>query len=371
MKATAERSDILAALEKCAHVSGSASGRPHAGKVRIKAGHSDGAGILTFYANDLSVSVDTVVLAVVDDEGMAATDTKRLHAVVLELPDGPISLALTPKGAQLSVSAKGHRKYALPTVDPDTFPAPPEPPEDDPRVTLPAARLAYLLSRVSHAMSLNDADQPHLQGVKLEVVDAVAFAVATDGKRFAKAETPVEGAEDMDTFVPRSMVRLILAEYEKEELSVGQFGATIFVETVDTLVCSQMPRSGFVPWRQLLDSMQPETAARVPRLPLLASIKAVLAARSKGGDIILRYAEPYDALEIQLAKEDADAVDRVEVTDAEPRPFELAYEPRYIIDAAKAADVNMIFRVVQSGGLSALVIETDEKFFAWVAPRTV
>jgi DNA polymerase-3 subunit beta len=379
MIVTALRADILAALEKCAHAGGTAGGKPHAGKTRLKATSVAGGDtdVLTFYANDLSVSIDTATAAAVEVEGIVGIDTKRLHAVVTALPEGTISLAITPKGRQLSVTAKGHRKYGLPVVGAEVFPTPPEPPEDAARAALPAAKLSYLLTRVGHAMSSDEHDQIHLRGVKLEVADQIAFAVATDGHRFAKAETPLPDAQDMELFLPRNLHKLIVGQFEDEDLAVGSDGRMVFIETEDTLVCSMMPPPGFPPRRKLMESMHAEPAVHVPRITLLETLKAVLAARSaeasklKETAVLLRYAEPYEYIEVQLAKDEADAVDRVAVTDGHPRPFELAYDPRYLIDAVRAAEANLLFRVVDMGDLCALTMETDEKFFAWVAPRKV
>jgi len=372
MKASADRADILAALEKCAHASGDASGRAHGGKVRLtaSAASADIGDVLHFYANDLTLSIDTAVTAQVAADGAAAVDTKRLHAVVAALPEGPVLLGLTGKTQQLSVTAKGNRKYALPTVDAETFPTPFQPPDDAPRLVVPAKRLSYLLSRVAHAMSPEKDGQPHLQGIRLEVLDGHAFAVALDNKRFAKAETDLPGVANTELFVPRSMVRFILANYADGELTLGNLGSMIFVDTVDTMVSSLMPASGFPPWQRLLGSLVSEPVARVPRVMLLETVKAVLAARTSASDLILGFADPYDFLELRLGKTDAEARDRLAVTNGHSQPFELLYDPNYILDAVRAAEADLNVGIVQTGGeMSALIFETDDKFVAWIAPR--
>ncbi len=367
----AERADILAALDRCAAAAESGhqerAHHPCLGKTLLTA--SAESNVLQLYANDLWVSIDVAVNAQVEAEGSIGVSTKQLASVVHALPEGIVRI-FHEKG-KLSISGQGRRKSQLPVVDADIFPTAPEPSPDSPRFAIQSHILRPLLSSVKAAMagkSQDAAARAHLQAIRLEVLDEVATAVATDSYRLALRPAPAPGIRNFEISIPRALVGVIehMAS-ESPTVSICFTGRSLCLETEDCLVTSLVPETQFPPWRMMVANTVGLPACTVQRDLLLEAVRGVMAAKTSGGTILLELHEPLDMMRVSLSQDDSSAEDQVQVTKGE-RTIRVEYEPAYLVDALKPAGEQVALKVVSAGGLDALTFESADGYLSWVSP---
>lgn len=175
---------------------------------------------VTFTGTDLEILIRTHIANGVEGGEAAAFTVSARKALDLfkVLPDTEVTLSLgAPKkgiGAEGSsqISRKLEVKTASSRFSLQTMPAEeyPDFPQADftSRIVLPASQFKYLLSMVHYAMAVQDI-RFYLNALKLVVKEGKIRAVATDGRRLAFCEQPLEGStgeEAMDAVIPRKTV---------------------------------------------------------------------------------------------------------------------------------------------------------------------
>lgn len=175
---------------------------------------------VTFTGTDLEILIRTHIANGVEGGEAAAFTVSARKALDLfkVLPDTEVTLSLgAPKkgiGAEGSsqISRKLEVKTASSRFSLQTLPAEeyPDFPQADftSRIVLPASQFKYLLSMVHYAMAVQDI-RFYLNALKLVVKEGKIRAVATDGRRLAFCEQPLEGStgeEAMDAVIPRKTV---------------------------------------------------------------------------------------------------------------------------------------------------------------------
>jgi DNA polymerase-3 subunit beta len=368
MKLTVKRKDILGALERCAQTDVKGAVYAFGGMVQITAAKPETGGSAQLYANDLQLSIDTAIAADVESPGATGVNAKRLAAVISTFGDGKIDLRL--EGTALEVRGPGQRRYSLPTIAAEEFPAAPEPADGATRFTVVGKALASLIGPVHHAVPPDD-DRPPLSGVRLEGSKGVLESVATDGHRLATARVEIDPPAEFESMLPRSMVRLAERLCQAEEtLTVISDERRVYVETPDTLVSSLVPGGDYPPWRELVSGANGKALGKVIRDELIAAIRGVLAASdSREASLRLCLVDPFDAIQIHLEAKSANrAVDQVSLDSDDPVAFETFYDARFLLDAAQAAPSDLRLKLID-GLVPGLIIEADGGYLAWPMPQ--
>jgi DNA polymerase-3 subunit beta len=370
VKLTVKRKDILSALDRCAATDQKATvGAAFAGMVQITANLAHTGESAQLFATDLTLSVDTAIVAKVEGAGSTGVNAKRLAAVIGTFVEGDVELQVD--GTQLKVSGPGQRRYSLPTIAANEFPTAPETMSNMPSFMVAADTLRSLIAAVKHAMPTDD-DKPFLHGVRLEgTKDGVLESVATDGHRLATMKTTVDPPVELEGMIPRSMVKLVetLCANEKR-LTLISDEKRVYIETPDTLVSSLVAEGLYPPWRDLLAGAEGKCIGKVAPADLTAAIKGVLAASdAKDAAVRICLAEPFDALQVHLETKTTPtrAVDQVPLDSEEEEALETWYDPRYLLDAAAAAPSDIKLTLLDDV-VPGLMFKCDEGYIAWPMP---
>lgn len=206
MKLTIERSTLLTALNHVQSVVERRNTIPILSNILLNGDE----GTLGLVATDLDLAINEQVAAEIITPGAITAPAHLLYDIVRKLPDGAqVELNYSSEDGRLTVRA-GRSQFALSCLPKDDFPIM-ETGELPFRFTLTSEELKRLIDKTRFAISTEET-RYYLNGIYLHAADnegiPVLRAVATDGHRLARVETPMPAnAENIPgIIVPRKAV---------------------------------------------------------------------------------------------------------------------------------------------------------------------
>lgn len=362
MKVVINREAFAAAYAVAAPVAPSRSPKPILQNLLLVA---DGDGC-TLVATDLEVGVRRSVAGVdVESPGRAILPTAKLGAILKSSGDDAIRIEATAD----EVRVLGARSsYRLPAEDPELYPDVPAFDAAD-RLTLAADDLRALIRRTVYATDIQ-ATRYALGGVLLSCEGGRLVAVGTDGRRLARAKVAAEGEGwTCQVVVPVKALRLI--ERVADGAGSVEIAADAGKAQVRTDLASVYTRlvEGRFPRYQDVFPTDPGRPARINCGELRRAIEQAAITTSettRGVDML------FEPGRLTLSASGPDAGEsRVEAAvDYEGEATPLTIDPRYAIDALRAAGDDAEATLGITGPSDALVAEIGEGFTYVVMPLT-
>ncbi len=173
------------------------------------------AGKLDFRATDMDMTLCTTIDADIEEEGVTTMPAKRILVVFKELRGDAADVVVNDEHkAFIKSGAASFRLHGMPAED---YPELPDLGADVVSFALPQATLKTMLRRVSYA-AMDDASRPILSSVLLSCADGTLAAVATDSRRLALVETPLDDAPAaaVDLIIPLKAVNELLRILDDE-----------------------------------------------------------------------------------------------------------------------------------------------------------
>ncbi|MBM3518478.1 MAG: DNA polymerase III subunit beta, partial [Alphaproteobacteria bacterium] len=254
MKLTVERAPLLASLGHVQSVVERRNTIPILSNVELVAAD----GHLALAATDLDIALTEAVAAEVGQGGATTTPAHMLYDIVRKLPDGAeIEIGQSDGGARLAVRA-GRAEFALPCLPREDFPVMSEG-EMPVRFALAAAELRRLIDKTRFAISTEET-RYYLNGIHLHATrdgEVVTLrAVATDGHRLARVETPLpEAAAGMPgIIVPRKAIQEVrkLIERSDRDIAVGVSSTRIRLECDGAVLTSKLIDGTFPDYERVI-----------------------------------------------------------------------------------------------------------------------
>jgi len=258
-------------------------------------------GTATFAATDAQRSIRTSVAS--SGDGEFAVPAKTFASIAANLAVGDVVIELAKGVATIRA---GRARFKLPTMRVDDFPAL-HATTGDLLASMPAAAsLGELLRSVQHATS-DDISRPHLAGIRLELGDGTATAVATNGHRLSMASIPCE-AVGVPTLLPSavasSVIGLCLEREEAEGVVLLREGRHLVVERGDTSLRCVLGEDAFPPWREIMPSTNRKGGrASVLRADLMAALHRVSLVSDRESSVLVSIAD--DALKLSAQSPDS------------------------------------------------------------------
>jgi len=269
--------------------------------------------------------------------------------MVRELPDGEIVIR-SLENDWIEVSA-GRSRFRLVGMDPQEFPAMPEPAGSVAPLRVPGSTLSGMIEYTIFAVSVDEA-RPNLNGLYLECAEAGRLrVVATDGHRLAMVTRPSEGADlEKGIVVPRKAVvelRKVLESGEQEvELLVE--GGVAHLRRGPVRMSMRLVEGEFPDYRQVVPS-NPSRLVLVDVAPLLAALRRVSivsSERTRG----VRLQLEQERLELSSINPDVgEAADEVEV-EYGGEALTIGFNARYMMD---------VLGILPGGGRVELALSDD------------
>jgi DNA polymerase-3 subunit beta len=350
MKATIERATLLKSLSHVQSVVERRNTIPILSNVLIRAEEAS----LRLKATDLDLEVTETLAADVGQSGATTVPAHVLYDIIRKLPDGSqVSLETTGDVGQVLIRA-GRSRFtlqALPETDfPDLAAG-----EMSHRFTVSSGELKRLIEKTQFAISTEET-RYYLNGIYLHAIESsgvpVLRAVATDGHRLARVETPAPaGAAGMPgVIIPRKAVAEIikLVDDAGEEVEIELSPTKIRLTLGQVVLTSKLIDGTFPDYQRVIPAgndkqlvvEKGDFAAAVDRVSTISSERGRAVKLSLGdGRLTLSVTNP----------DSGSAVEELEV-DYDAASLDIGFNARYLLDIAQQLEGDTaLFKLADPG----------------------
>ena len=366
MKLTIERGSLLKSLGHVQSVVERRNTIPILANVLLDAGD----GKIAFAATDLDIAIVERIEADVAQEGGTTAPAHMLHDIVRKLPEGAeVELATAEDNSRLHLQC-GRSEFSLAALPADDFPVMAE--GDLPsRFELSAAELRRIIDKTRFAVSTEET-RYYLNGIYLHAAKnngvAMLRAVATDGHRLARVETPLpEGAAEMPgIIVPRKTVAELrkLIDESEAAVAIALSDTKIRFSFGDTTLVSKLVDGTFPDYTRVIPSGNDKIlevegrsfAAAVDRVSTISTerSRAVKLRLDKGRLVISA-----------TSTESGSASEELEVTYDAPA-LEIGFNSRYLLDITSQLDGESARFALADAGSPTLVRDGSDESALYV-----
>ncbi|MGD0897162.1 MAG: DNA polymerase III subunit beta [Thermoguttaceae bacterium] len=370
MKITCEREKLLHAFQTAAAVAPTRSPKPILQNVKLEVA-GDGAILM---GTDLEVGVRMDVQGItVEAPGMVVLPISRFLSILRESSDE--KLDIESDGRKIVV--RGARsQFQLPSENPADFPAVPSFDEKNYH-EMPARFFREIIRRTVFATD-NESSRYALGGVLLELSADRITGVATDGRRLAKQEGPVQsvgehaarsGPEERTTIVPsRAMQLLDRALSDSEEtLQLAARENDVIVRSGPLCMYSRLVEGRFPKWRDVFPRRENTLQVQLTVGPFWAAVRqaAIVTSEERRG-VDFTFGEGKVVL---VARGAEYGESRVELPIAyDGAAVGITLDPRYLNDFLRVLDPEQTVTMELRDAESAAVCSTEDGYAYVIMP---
>jgi DNA polymerase-3 subunit beta len=359
MKVTLERTALLKSLGHVHRVVERRTTIPILSNVLLNAS----GGGLQLKATDLDLEVTETTPADVGQPGATTLPAHTLYEIVRKLPDGAqVSLESGDDSGQLQLRS-GRSRFSLQALPESDFPDLAAG-ELSHSFKLGAGELKRLLDKTQFAIS-NEETRYYLNGVFLHVTEvdgkSLLRAVATDGHRLARLETPAPaGAAGMPgVIVPRKAVAEVqkLIEDPEAEISIELSSAKIRFTLGSVVLTSKLIDGSFPDYARVIPPSN-DKFLTVERKDFSDAVDRVSTISSERGRAV-KLSVADGKLVLSVTNPDSgSAVEELEV-DYDAPALEIGFNARYLIDIANQLDSDTALFKMNDSGSPTIIQDRD------------
>ncbi len=179
--------------------------------------------VLTLIGNDLSISIETVIPVVSDEDGEVVIEAKKLFEMIRKLPNDTILFEVDSR-LNTTISSQ-NSKYQTMALSAEEFPAV-NLVSKEKSISLPSDTLKSMIRSTLFAVAFNESSRQVLNGTLFEVEGNELHLVSLDGYRLAIRKEEIAAEDNFQFIVPGktlSELNKILPEAEdKVEISFSR-----------------------------------------------------------------------------------------------------------------------------------------------------
>ncbi|MCW0236353.1 MAG: DNA polymerase III subunit beta [Ferrovibrio sp.] len=334
MKLTIERAVLLTALSHVQSVVERRNTIPILSNVLLEA---DGDK-LALTATDLDIAVVEKLPAKVSKPGATTVAAHTFYDIVRKLPEGAeVELTFTPAEQRLDLRA-GRSSFKLSCLPKEDFPvmAAGELPHS---FTLPADQLRRLIDKTRFAISTEET-RYYLNGIYLHAASSAGVpmlrAVATDGHRLARVESPLPaGAAGMPgVIVPRKTVGELrkLLEGGSNEARIELSDTKIRFAIGDLVLVSKLIDGAFPEYERVIPRDN-DKVMEVDSKAFAAAVDRVATISTEKSRAVKMSLKP-EGIELSATSPDQGSASEQLTAAYSSAPIEVGYNSRYLLDIA-------------------------------------
>lgn len=360
------RTAFLALLKLALPVIDAKSPMPSLNNVLVDAS----SGKITVTATDLYRSVFGVVDEAVatSKPGTIALPAKGLFQRIEAMPEGPVELIVEDVAVVVRSGVRKSLSYKMTGVPSSEYPVVAIPAESMVWTTVPGDAARTVLDKTLFSAS-DDHTRPFINCVYLVAGDGKLTGYSADGHRVSRMAVDVEGIAALTLMIPKAgaeHLRKVVDEAvaAKKLVEIGVSGPDVFFRVGNVRYSVKLFEDKPFPYDRVL----PESAtyrARLPRLAMLASVKAMmLTADDKSSQISLAF----HGGELTLSAKDATKGEGTDVLaiDYDGADFTVCFFAPYVADALSRIDGDEI--IFDSDGAPVSMADARPTVFRAAAP---
>jgi DNA polymerase III subunit beta len=361
MKLTAERDQLLDALQAASRAVSTRSTLPSLGGILITAE----GGSVSARATDMELGIAVELDAEAEGDGALLLPGRLLTDVTRALPAGAVTIAERPDKGDVELTA-GTARFHLRVLPTEDFPRLPA--FEGESLSMPATALAETVERVARAAS-RDEVRPILTGILVSVEESTLTMVATDSYRLSVKHTQLEQPvpAPFEANVPaRAMRELarVVGQTGVEQVEIALPGNQIVFRAASYVLSSRLIEGQFPSYRQLLpDAFDHDV--RLPRDELLDVTRRIRHLAQRNAPIRLAFAEG----ELTVAAETPEIGDASEAMPCsfEGEPLEIAFNPQFFIEGVESVESEEVVLRLTSPLRPGLLQQAGDDDFSYLA----
>lgn len=359
MKVTVERAALLKSLGHVHRVVERRNTIPILSNILLRA--EDGA--LRLKATDLDLEVTEALVAEVAEAGATTVPAYVLYDIVRKLPDGSqVSLEGNEERTQVVIRS-GRSRFTLQALPESDFPnlATGDLPHG---FKIPAQDFKRLIDKTQFAISTEET-RYYLNGIYFHAFEADGQtqlrAVATDGHRLARVETPAPaGSESIPgVIVPRKAVAEIqkLLDGIEDEVSIDLSANKIRVSVGQVVLTSKLIDGTFPDYQRVIPSGNDKRLI-VDRSEFATSVDRVSTISSERGRAV-KLSLSEGKLTLTVTNPDSGtATEEIEV-EYDATSLDIGFNARYLLDIASQLDADTAILLFADPGSPTLVQDRE------------
>lgn len=294
---------------------------------------------LYLVGTDLSLGIETSIDAEVISEGSIVVSSKLLGEIIKKLPDSVVHLEVVDQ--QLIISAL-KSEFKLSGSDSTDFPTLPEK-NGDLSFSMDKHVLKNMIRQTIFATSI-DETRPILTGSLFEIENGQLSLVSIDGYRLALKSNTVQTPHFYRAVIPSKtlseVMKILSINEEIEDVHLDCSDKHIFFEINQIKVASRLLEGEFIKYSQIIPKDH-KSVVKLKTIELLDSIeRASLLAREVKNSSIKMSIKDYQLI-ISSNVEIGSVREEMKI-DLEGPELEIGFNPKYLIDALKVIDSDMI-----------------------------
>jgi DNA polymerase-3 subunit beta len=335
MKITIEQAHLLKSLQVIERAVNERSALPILANVLLETKTDE----LVLTATDLDVGVRCrLALMEKAEPGAVAVPARRFATIVRELPQEKITLESKANHATTLIC--GASRFRMPGLPPEDFPILPSTQEQS-KCSISQGTLKEMVSKTMFAMSMEES-RFVLNGALFQIKDGLITIVATDGRRLALAQSPVEseGSFGLSVVVPAKTVR------ELGRLLENQEDEKVFIEPMkdnqllfrfgDVSVMTRLIEGQFPPYESVIPAPS-ETTVRCVRQLLYDAIRRASLMTSATSQAVVFEISKDTLIVSKESVEFGSAREELQASYGGP-PMTVAFNPEFWLDVLKTID---------------------------------
>lgn len=295
---------------------------------------------LKLISNDLELGIESQVKASIKEKGSIALEARIFSEIVKRLPDSEVIITVdenhltTIECEKSKFNISGHpgsEFIQLPQI------------EKQKSFTISQAIFKEMIRQTIFSIAVEEI-RPIFTGELLEVKDKKFNIVSVDGYRVSIRETDLDQAtQDFKVVVPGKTlneINKIISSYEEDYMTIYYTDKHILFELDDSIVVSRLLEGDFPKYDQIF-SKDYEIIATIDRKNLIHSLEraALITRENKKNPIKIEIKDQNMIItsntEIGNVREELDI-------SQEGKEIEIAFNPKYLIDALKVIDDDMV-----------------------------
>ena len=361
MKIKVQKETFLKALQKVSNIIGSRTTLPVLANILVEAKDNR----LTLTTTDLELRLTTTVEAVVEEPGTTTLPAKKLVGLVSKFHQGEVSIT-SNENFHAEIKC-GTVSITLLGLSPDDFPVAPEF-EITRNVKIKQSELSMILERISYSAGMDDSRKV-LQGILLSIREGKITAVATDGKRLALCERPLEEAptgEDGDiiiTLKSANELKRLIGNDGDVAIEIGE--KQIIFRANETVIVSKLIEGTYPNYRQVIPASFKKTI-ELPSDPFVYAIEilSVTLAEASSPNIKLTFDTNKLLFEANSSiGEGSEAIDIV----YEGEKMSASFNPNFLLDPFKHLPAEKVLLKINDV-FSQIALESNDGFLYVIMP---
>ena len=277
--------------------------------------------------------------------------------IIRRLPDDDVKLSTTDDHHMTIECARS--TFAVGTMPGRDFPRLPEV-DNGKELLIAQSVLRDMIGNTIFSIAPENSGRPILTGELFDIRDGYLYLVAVDGFRISMRRTKVQSEENYKVTVPGKALNEINKILENEEDSLVNIcftGKHALFKMNNTIVLTRLLEGNFLNYERNL-AMDFQTNVYIKRKDLLDSVDraALISRESKNSPIRLEIQE--ENMIITSNAENGTAREEVPLR-LEGEPLTIAFNPRYYLEALKAAGEEDLV-IKYSSALTPCIIQSPE-----------